>query len=254
MANGAVWKQDQRPKKQRIRRAKSMAKIGDRFFIYYDESILNLQPPKASCLKDLEHYSIWHKPAGLMTQGTYFGDHCALSRQVEQNFHPKRRAFIVHRLDREVGGLVIIAHSSDAAARLSHLLRRRRIDKKYQVTVLGDIYNCQPSGTIELPLDGKIARTFFQVIKYDPQKNQSILDISIETGHRHQIRRHLDMIGFPVVGDPRYGKGNKNRAGIQLSAYAVAFQCPYGKGMIKVNIQPNDIDLDHDPLPVTRLP
>ena len=242
MASGAVWRHRPGQKKHRIRRAKSIARHDETLYIYYDEEILNQIAPKAHCLKDLIYYSIWYKPPGLMTHGTRFGDHCALSRQVEQYFDPQRDAFIVHRLDREVLGLVIIAHTSKAAARISALLRRHRIDKQYHVKVLGDLCSHGSTGTIDFDIDGKAAKTHYQTIDYDPEANRSTLCVTIETGYRHQIRRHLDMLGYPVIGDPRYGKGNKNRSGIQLSAYAITFQCPYGNGRIQVAIPYDGLD------------
>lgn len=50
--------------------------------------------------------------------------------------------------------------------------------------------------------------------------------VHIETGRLHQIRRHFEMIGHPVIGDPRYGKGNKNNEGLRLKCVEIAFHCP----------------------------
>ena len=80
---------------------------------------------------------------------------------------------------------------------------------------------------IDLALDGKPALTEVTVDDYDQQTHTSRVFIVIRTGRKHQIRRHFEMIGYPVMGDPRYGKGNKNEDGMQLAATALEFQCPF---------------------------
>jgi tRNA pseudouridine32 synthase/23S rRNA pseudouridine746 synthase len=65
--------------------------------------------------------------------------------------------------------------------------------------------------------------------------------VEIITGRTHQIRRHFDMIGFPVVGDPRYGEGNKNRTGLKLFATSLAFTCPYQHHPVRVHIDPDHL-------------
>jgi tRNA pseudouridine32 synthase/23S rRNA pseudouridine746 synthase len=168
---------------------------------------------------------VWFKPPGLMAQGTAYGDHCALLRQVESHFHPRRPAFLVHRLDREVAGLMLVAHDGRAAARLSALFREHRITKLYRVRVRGEM---QPqAGKIDLPLDGKAALTRYTVIAYDRAAHSTTLEVDIATGRLHQIRRHFAMIGHGVMGDPRYGTGNKNRSGLQLEAAGLRFRCPF---------------------------
>lgn len=240
MIKGAAWRKPVRGKMRRIRRAKAAVRPGDMLALYYNQTIINLHPPAARCLKDNRQYSIWYKPAGLMTQGTRFGDHCALSRQVEQNVGPSRSVYLVHRIDREASGLVILAHSRSAAGRFSALLRHQGIEKHYQIRVRGDLFQRQPAEPIDIPLGGKPAVTVYEIIGYDPSQNQSLVHVQLHTGRFHQIRRHFDMIGFPVMGDPRYGAGNKNRKGMQLIAFALRFQCPCGLGEVHIEIDPDN--------------
>ena len=241
MRQGAVWIQRGRGKMCRIRGAKAQARQGDTVALYYDEVLLNRKPPQAHLVKDLFDYSVWSKPAGLMTQGTRFGDHCALTRQVEQYFKPMRRCFVVHRIDREAAGLVILAHTHKAAAGLSALIRNRRVTKHYRVRVRGDLGTLQKAGRIDRPLNNREALTEYRMLSYDPVENQSILSVQIHTGRRHQIRRHFEMIGFPVMGDPLYGSRNKNRQGMQLIAMALEFDCPLGHGHQKIQLDPDNI-------------
>jgi 16S rRNA U516 pseudouridylate synthase RsuA-like enzyme len=239
MAKGAVWHHRSGARPRRVRRATMAALPGDRWVFYYDPAILDLRPPKAKCLRDYGSYSIWFKPAGLMSQGTRYGDHCALPRQAERHFQPKRAVYLVHRIDREASGLMIVAHSRTAAARFSALFRRQEIEKRYLIRVRGDLSRHQISGCIDLSLDGKSAITSFEIRHYDATADQSIVCARIHTGRYHQIRRHFAMLGFPVMGDPRYGQGNKNAEGLQLVAFALIFVCPFGNGRVEAVIDPS---------------
>ncbi|MBU0965405.1 MAG: RluA family pseudouridine synthase [Proteobacteria bacterium] len=228
MTKGAVWLKKRKGKLQRLRRATALVLPGNQLVIHYDAVLLALVPPQASLISDQGHYSVWEKPAGLMAQGTQYGDHCSLLRQAELFFKPQRQVFLVHRLDREASGLMLIAHSREAASQLSGLFQQNLIGKRYQVLVLGNILSRQ-GNTIDLPLDGKTALTEYEALSYDPATNTSRVTVRIKTGRLHQIRRHFDLIGHPVMGDPRYGTGNKNKDGLQLKADQLRFICPFAK-------------------------
>ena len=228
MTKGAVWLKKKKGKPQRLRRATAVVRPGYRLAIHYDAALLALVPPQPRCVSDQGHYSVWEKPAGLMAQGNQYGDHCSLLRLAELFFKPQRQVFLVHRLDREATGLMLIAHSQEAASQLSRLLQQHLIAKRYQVLVLGNIFTRQ-GNTIDLPLDGKTALTEYQPLSHDAAANTSKVTVWIKTGRLHQIRRHFDLIGHPVMGDPRYGTGNKNKDGLQLVADQLRFICPFAK-------------------------
>ncbi len=226
MNKGAFWIKDKKGKLRRIRKATYTLYSGNSIEFYYNDKLLSKKPPAIQCVEDLIHYSVWLKPAGLMSQGTKYGDHCSLLRQVEVFFNPKREVFLVHRLDMEASGLMLIAHNRKAASKLSGLFQKHQIIKEYHIEVLGNISNMQ-SNRIELPLDDKPALTEFKVLSYNSKSNTSMVTASITTGRYHQIRRHFNMIGHPVIGDPKYGKGNKNSEGLRLSAVTLSFLCPF---------------------------
>jgi len=225
MNKGAVWLIRRGRGRDRLRRATAPLRTGDRLELFYDPDILSVDVPRARCMRDFTHYSIWHKPAGLLTQGTLYGDHCSLLRQAETSFNPMRPAYPVHRIDREAEGLVVVAHTADAAGRLSRLFQSGHVKKCYRAEVLGVV---EPgSGRIEKPLDGRAALTEFSKTAQDAQANTSTLLVRIETGRFHQIRRHLAAMGHPVMGDPRYGTGNKDGMPMRLLAYSLEFICPF---------------------------
>jgi tRNA pseudouridine32 synthase/23S rRNA pseudouridine746 synthase len=229
MIKGAVWLKRGKSKQQRLRRATAGLKPGDVLCIYYDEALLSIAPPRAELLSDQRRYSVWSKPAGLMSQGTKYGDHCSLLRQVELFYKSKSNVYLIQRLDREASGLVLLAHDRIAADRLSRLFQTRQVIKKYKAQVLGNLFETRLQGKIDLGLEGKAAETEFVADSFDPVTNSSKVQIVMRTGRKHQIRKHFDMIGHPVIGDPRYGKGNKNKEGLQLVATALEFECPFTK-------------------------
>jgi tRNA pseudouridine32 synthase/23S rRNA pseudouridine746 synthase len=148
-------------------------------------------------------------------------------RRAELYFGSSREVFLVHRLDREASGLMLLAHSKVAAAKLSEIFKNNLITKTYLVEVLGDLGKKDPRGVIDLELDGKPSLTEYEVKSYLTATNTSIVEVVIRTGRLHQIRRHFDMLGFPVIGDPKYGTGNKNTSGMKLSAVSLSFHCPF---------------------------
>lgn len=236
MNKGAVWIKRSRGKLNRLRTATASLRPGDQLELYYDPELLAKKPPVAHRLADRQQYSIWLKPAGLLAQGTMYGDHCSLMRQADLFFGLQREIFLVHRLDREATGLMVLAHSSQAAAAFSEIFRNNLIIKKYRTEVRGDLRKKAPQGTIDLPLDSKPAVTEYEVESYNEQTDTSLVSVIIKTGRLHQIRRHFDMIGFPIIGDPRYGTDNKNTSGMKLEAVSLSFRCPFLKKEVEYKI------------------
>lgn len=224
LLKGAVWLK-RSGSEQRVRRATRVLFQGDRLTLHYDPAILALEAPTATLIADEHDYSVWYKPAGLLAQGTEYGDHCALLRQCENALAP-RPVFLVHRLDREADGLILIAHSARAAAALSQLWQENRVRKIYRVVVEGTVGDVGSSGRIEQPLDGKASRSDYTVTWVDEEKRRSGLHIELITGRKHQIRRHCASLGTPVVGDYRYGRAGEP---LQLTAAQLQFRCPLTK-------------------------
>ncbi len=237
MQKGAVWVSKGK-KTQRLRRAKKAVFIGETLHFYYDKVVLDRLPPEPVLVADEGHYSVWNKPYGMLSQGSKWGDHCTITRWAEQHLTPQRVSFVVHRLDRAANGLIVIAHEKNAAAALSKLFQERQIDKRYQIWVHGQfkeqatrIYPVKVNSDI----DGRSAISYFILLKYEAEQDRSLLEVSIDTGRKHQIRRHAALLGFPVVGDRLHGiEGDKEN--LQLSAYYLAFRCPYTHSQKKFDL------------------
>lgn len=240
-SKGAV-RLKRRGKMQRVRRVTTELRVGDCLELRFDATILALTPPPARCLADLRQYSVWYKPAGMLAQGNAYGDHCALTRVAERAWSAPRKVWLVQRLDREAAGLMLLAHSATCAAQLSQLFQRQQIEKHYRVQVRGDIAGVLGrTGCLQQALDGKSARTQYQLLHWDPQRQLATLAVQISSGRLHQIRRHLAEAGFPVLGDPRYGQGNKDPAGLRLLAVGLAFPCPLRRQRVVYQLPEQEI-------------
>ncbi len=143
-----------------------------------------------------------NKPSGLSVQpGT----------NVEKSLYnvligKMKEFFFVHRLDKYTSGIIIVAKNYDTAKRLSYMISSRQVDKKYIALVRGIL---KEEREIKTPIDGKSALT--RVRPVDFFTGYTLVEADILTGRKHQIRRHLSSINFPVVGDDLYGDREDNK-------------------------------------------
>ena len=229
MTAGAVWI-TKGSKTTRLRRAKAPLQSGSKLHLYYNEHVLNTAPIAPTLIADERIFSVWYKPSGLLSSGSKFGDHCAINRWIELNHQPQRPSFIVHRLDRFASGLIVLAHTKQAAADLSAQFRNRSVEKIYQVVCMGIV---DRDYLINEELDGKGALSIVKVLHVDKKLNQSLVEVDIKTGRKHQIRRHLAHIGYPVIGDRQYG--HMLTGELKLTSCQLSFQHP--KSQIKMHYE-----------------
>ena len=171
-----------------------------------------------------EHLLVVDKPAGLVVHpaaghatGTLV--HGLLGHAVAGGDEPERPG-IVHRLDRDTSGLMVVARSAESRRRLQALIRRRAVERHYLALVVGRPRS--RTGRIEAPigrdrhdptrqsLDTATPRdaiTHFELLELLPR--HALLDVRLETGRTHQIRVHLAAIDLPVAGDPVYGRSGE---------------------------------------------
>jgi len=147
------------------------------------------------------------------------------------------RPGIVHRLDKDASGVMLVAKNNAAQLNLISQFKARSVVKAYLVLVKGHL--TPESGVIEAPIgrdprnrkrmavvaEGREARTQYHVIKYIG--NYTLLEVKTETGRTHQIRVHLSAIGYPVVGDPVYGVKSAFLSRQFIHACRLGFHLPF---------------------------
>lgn len=223
MTKGACW-WTVKGKQVRLRKAKRDVKAGTRLQLFYDDAVLERKPEPAELLEDCGRYSVWFKPHGVLAQGSQWGDHCSLLRWAEVSL--KRPCFLIHRLDADAAGLMLIAHDAKAAGALSQLFSGRSVTKVYQARVSGLLE--ANDRLIDAPVEGKAAVSHITTLALNEEQQTTLVQVRIETGRKHQIRRHLAGIGHPIVGDRLYGKAAP--VPLQLLARLLEFECPVFRG------------------------
>lgn len=202
--------------------------------VYEDKDIIVVNKPKGLVVH----------PANGNPDGTLVNAILNLCKDSLSGIGGEKRPGIVHRLDKDTSGLLIIAKNDKAHINMSEQIKNREVSKKYIALVKGVIK--ENEATINMPIarskkdrkkmavdkDGKEAISHFKVIKrYD---KYTLLEVKIDTGRTHQIRVHMSEIGHPVVGDEVYsnGKNEFNVKGQMLHAKSLDFKHPItGKEM-----------------------
>ncbi len=156
------------------------------------------------------------------------------------------RPGIVHRIDKDTSGLLMIVKNNEVHGRIASMISRHEVRRTYLAVVCGAVR--ENGGTVDLPLgrnpqnrlkaavvkDGKRAVTHFRVLQRFPR--YTYLELVLETGRTHQIRAHLSHIGHPVLGDPLYGGIRKEipLEGQALHAFRLEFTHPVTNRVIMV--------------------
>jgi 23S rRNA pseudouridine1911/1915/1917 synthase len=183
---------------------------------------------------------IIHKPSGLLTVATenerertaYF-----YLREYIQARNRHQKLHIVHRLDKFASGILVFAKSESVQARLQGIFSRHDIDRKYWAIVEGRVQKIH--GTIRSrlaedkslrmhstanPDQGKLAVTHYRVLRHAGKL--TVLEVTLETGRKNQIRVHLSEMGHPIVGDRAYGSSQNPLGRLGLHAFQLGFKHP----------------------------
>jgi len=226
-------------------RASTALNIGDRLTIIIPPATLGPPAPEAiplNIVHEDDDLLVIDKPAGLTVHPAPGHPSHTLVNAI-LNYLPDLtstgdplRPGIVHRLDKDTSGLMLVAKNDAAQANLIHQFKTRSVVKAYTVLVRGHL--TPDSGVIEAPIGrdprhrkrmavvagGREARTEYYVIEHID--NYTLLEVRPETGRTHQIRVHLSAIGYPVVGDKVYGVKSPHIARQFVHASRLGFKLP----------------------------
>jgi 23S rRNA pseudouridine1911/1915/1917 synthase len=188
------------------------------------------------------HVLVAVKPPNMLSQADSTGDMDMLTdlkEYIREKYHKPGNVYLglVHRLDRPVGGLMVFARTSKAAARLDAQMREHKMGREYLCVVQGEaeekftlrdylIHDPMSNKEVVCEADvkgGKMAILHGRCI--DSREGTSLLGIRLETGRKHQIRAQLSSIGLPLWGDNRYGNGIPGQQ-IALWGYKLTFEHP----------------------------
>jgi 23S rRNA pseudouridine1911/1915/1917 synthase len=162
-----------------------------------------------------EHFAIFDKPSGLLVHPVSINNEYTLLDEIK--YHFKDDASLVHRIDKETSGLILVSKNRFSEMILKEKFENREFKKTYKVIVQGEIKNdieintpiTNDTGSIKIKMktdkNGKKSTTFIKPISYNESKNQTLIQAIPITGRQHQIRVHLDSINHSIVGDPIYG-------------------------------------------------
>lgn len=190
-----------------------------------------------SIIYEDNHLLVINKPSGLLVQGDKTGDPDLLTlakQYLKEKYNKPGNVYLglVHRLDRPVSGVVVLARTSKAASRLSAQIREREVEKIYIALAEG----CIPEGgkwqdqisrrkaTAFLDANGKMAELEFNRLQY--VQNISLVSIDLKTGVHHQIRVQFASRGFPLLGDLRYG-AHTSFPDKAIGLHARSFSCTH---------------------------
>ena len=198
--------------------------------IYEDKDIIVVNKPKGMVVH----------PANGNPDGTLVNAIMAICKDSLSGIGGELRPGIVHRLDKDTSGVLIVAKNDKAHINMSEQIKEHQVEKTYIALVRGIVKENEAS--INMPIgrsekdrkkmdvkkNGKSAITHFKVLERFPKHNCTLLEIKIETGRTHQIRVHLSHIGYPVIGDEVYssGKNEWNVKGQCLHAKSLKFKHP----------------------------
>ena len=201
-----------------------------------------------------EHILVVDKPAGLVVHpgaGNPSGTlvNALLNRGIAGGDDPLRPG-VVHRLDRDTSGLMVLAKGEPAYSRLVRMMSARRVGRVYRAIVEGE--GLPRTGTIDSPVGrdpdnptlmaagvGKPAVTRFEVLATAAE--HTMLRVRLETGRTHQIRVHLSAIGYPIYADPLYGSRVPGRR-LWLHAEQLSFEHPVVGGALQFRSEiPEDL-------------
>lgn len=222
-----------------------------------EEEIIDIIPEKMDLdiVYEDDYLAVINKKSGVVTHPAVGNTHNTLANGLMYHFNELSksktiRPGIVHRLDKDTSGLMVVAKNDQVHDKLSNMIKDKKVERKYLALVWGTVRH--EKGRIEAPIgrdindrqkytvtdiNSKDSITNFKVI--ERFKNTSLIECILETGRTHQIRVHMNYIGHPIVNDPVYGKRKIiNDFGQMLHSKSIKFIHPITNKEIYFEVEP----------------
>lgn len=238
-------------------KASLLVKEGDTIEVTFkeEEIVCEQEEMPLDIVYEDDFLAIINKPSGLVVHPAVGNPRHTLVNGLLYHFNKLSskntiRPGIVHRLDKDTSGLMIVAKDDKTHDILAKMIKNKEVERKYLALVWGNIRH--QSGTIDAPIgrdinnrqkytvtdiNSKDSVTHFKVL--ERFKNATLIECKLDTGRTHQIRVHLNYIGHPVVNDPLYGNRKLiNDFGQMLHSKSIKFIHPYSKKEIYFEKEP----------------
>ena len=209
--------------------------------VYTETSAKKIFQVKLEVVFEDNYMAVVHKPAGYPSSGNYFRtieNALPFNLKVSDGNDALPYPLPVHRLDNPTSGLLVVAKTRIAQIQLNKSFENKKIIKTYLALVEGET---PPNFVYENAIDGKeaITKGKRQMLFRRKDRFFSLLELNPETGRTHQIRRHLSLNGYPIVGDKEYGTGEEffPKKGLFLTAIGLKFVHPINSEFIELKLQ-----------------
>ena len=213
---------------------------GDTFSVNFDQSFQVFSNPRVKLLYEDEHILVINKGYGVLSMGTDTkkdGTAYSIMREYVKYHDPRAKVFIVHRLDRDTSGLMMLAKTIEAKEAMQHNWNNMVLNRKYIAVVEGEVK--QQEGVVKSylaensqyevystddPSKGQFAVTRYKCLK--ATKSYSMMEVELDTGRKNQIRVHMKDLGHPIAGDRKYGAAHSPINRLALHAQTLRFVHP----------------------------
>lgn len=215
-------------------------KAGDKFSVNFDQSFHVFKHPRIKLVYEDADVLVINKGYGVLSMGTdniKTGTAYSVMREYVKYHNPRAQVFIVHRLDRDTSGLMMLAKSQEAKDAMQHNWNNMVISRKYVAVVEGIVdkeegevrsYLAETSQfevySTDDPSKGQLAVTRFR--RLATANGYTLLELQLDTGRKNQIRVHMKDIGHPIVGDRKYGAQSSPIHRLALHAQTLRFVHP----------------------------
>ena len=217
-----------------------MVQPGDEFSVNFDQSFRVFKHPRIQLVYEDNDILVINKGYGVLSMGTdtvKTGTAYSVMREYVKYHNPRAQVFIVHRLDRDTSGLMMLAKSQEAKDAMQHNWNNMVLNRKYVAVVEGvipddegvvksylaetaqfEVYSTQD------PTKGQLAITRYKVLKRS--SGYTLVELELDTGRKNQIRVHMKDLGHPIVGDRKYGASSSPIRRLALHARTLRFVHP----------------------------